>query len=151
MTIRFYSVRGPNGELSNHSAHGFELDGLFWPTIEHYYQAQKFASTPHAETIRQALRPMDAKRLGQTTDFPLRPDWDKVKETVMYWATLAKYKTHADVRAVLLATGDEELVEDSPTDYYWGCGKDGSGLTLYGQVLMQVRALLREVSFNNAG
>ncbi|MBP7961481.1 MAG: NADAR family protein [Caldilineaceae bacterium] len=144
MTIRFYRVRDPNGELSNHSAHGFELDGLFWPTIEHYYQAQKFAGTPHAETIRQAPRPMDAKRLGQTTDFPLRADWEEVKEAILLRATLAKYETHADVRAVLLTTGDEELVEASPTDYYWGCGANGTGLNRYGHVLMQVRALLRE-------
>jgi len=46
MTIRFYRVRDPNGELSHHSAHAFESDGLFWPTIEHHYQAQKFVGTP---------------------------------------------------------------------------------------------------------
>lgn len=142
MTIRFYRARAAHGALSNHSLHGFELDGLYWPTIEHYYQAQKFVGTPHAEAIRHAPRPMDAKRLGQTTDYPLRPDWEEVKEDVLLRATLAKYETHADVRAVLLATGDEELVEDSPTDYYWGSGADGSGLNRYGQILMQVRAEL---------
>ncbi len=109
MTIRFYRARDAYGELSNHSAHGFELDGLFWPTIEHYFQAQKFAGTPHAETIRQAPRPMDAKRLGQTTDYPLCPDWDEAKEAILYRATLAKYETHVDVRAALLVTGDEGL------------------------------------------
>lgn len=122
MTIRFYRARDPHGELSNHSLHSFELDGLSWSSIEHYYQAQKFAGTPHAESTRQAPAPMAAKRLGlgQSQDFPLRSDWDEVKEEIMFQATLAKYETHADVRAALLATGDEELVEDSPTDYYWG-------------------------------
>ncbi len=144
MTIHFYRAKDRYGELSNHSLHGFELDNRSWPTIEHYYQAQKFAGTEYAEQIRLAVKPMDAKRLGQSTDRPLRPDWEAVKEDVMFRATLAKYETHADVRAVLLATGDEELVEDSPTDYYWGCGADGSGLNRYGEVLMAVRALLRQ-------
>jgi ribA/ribD-fused uncharacterized protein len=143
MTIYFYRLRDPYGELSNHSPHGFTLDGCYWPTIEHYYQAQKFAGTEYAEQIRSATRPMDAKRLGSSPEWPRRADWEAVKEEVLFRATLAKYETHADVRAVLLATGDEELVENSPTDYYWGCGADGSGLNRYGHVLMAVRAELR--------
>lgn len=37
--------------FSNFSAHGFELDGKWWPTSEHYFQAQKFVGTPHMEEI----------------------------------------------------------------------------------------------------
>lgn len=144
MTIYFYRARDACGELSNHSNHGFVLDGLYWPSIEHYYQAQKFAGTDYAEQIRLAVKPMDAKRLGQSTKWPLRADWEAVKEEVMFRATLAKYETHADVRAVLLATGEEELVENAPTDYEWGCGADGSGQNRYGKVLMAVRAHLRQ-------
>ena len=43
MAIEFYSTRGPYGAFSNFSPHGFELDGHWWPTSEHYFQAQKFA------------------------------------------------------------------------------------------------------------
>lgn len=144
MTIYFYRIRDPHGELSNHSDHGFILDDLYWPSIEHYYQAQKFADTAYAEQIRRAAKPMDAKRLGRSADWPVRPDWEEVKEAVIFRATLAKYETHRDVCTILLATGDEELVENSPTDYYWGCGADGSGQNRYGQVLMAVRAHLRQ-------
>lgn len=59
-------------------------------------------------------------------------------------AVLRKFETHADIRAILLATGDEEIIENSPTDYYWGCGTDGSGRNMLGQILMQVRRLLYE-------
>jgi N-glycosidase YbiA len=38
-----------------------------------------------------------------------------------------------------LATGDEEIVENAPEDYYWGCGADGSGQNKLGQILMRVR------------
>lgn len=55
----------------------------------------------------------------------------------------AKRETHADIRAVLLSTTDELIVENSPIDYYWGCGADGSGKNMLGQILMEVREILR--------
>ncbi len=65
MTIYFYSDReNPYGCFSNFSRHGFELDGVYWPTSEHYFQAQKFAGTP-ADQIRQVKTPKDAARLGR--------------------------------------------------------------------------------------
>lgn len=53
MTIYFYSTRDRYSCFSNFSAHGFELDGVWWSTSEHYFQAQKFTGTPYAEQIRQ--------------------------------------------------------------------------------------------------
>jgi hypothetical protein len=35
------------------------------------------------------------------------------------------------------------LVEASPFDAYWGCGRSGKGKNRLGQLLMQVRAKLR--------
>ena len=52
MTIYFYSTRDEYGCFSNFSQHGFELDGAWWTTSEHYFQAQKFAGTPHVEEIK---------------------------------------------------------------------------------------------------
>ena len=46
MTIYFYGAdEVPYGCFSNFSDHGFDLDGVWWPTSEHYFQAQKFAGT----------------------------------------------------------------------------------------------------------
>lgn len=75
---------------------------------------------------------------------PLRSDWEQVKDDVMRKAVLQKFKTHADIREILLATESEVLVENSPIDYYWGCGKDGSGKNKLGQILMEVREVLRD-------
>lgn len=58
-------------------------------------------------------------------------------------AVLRKFELHREIRGALLATGDEELVENARSDYYWGCGKDGSGLNRLGEILMAVRAELR--------
>ena len=143
MTIYFYVEREkPYGCFSNFSPHGFLLDELYWATSEHYFQAQKFVGTPHLEKVRQTKTPKDAANMGLDRSLPLRPDWNQVKDDVMRKAVLQKFKTHADIREILLATGDEVLVENSPIDYYWGCGKDGSGQNKLGQILMEVRGML---------
>jgi N-glycosidase YbiA len=142
--IYFYGARTqPYGCFSNFSPHGFVQDGTWWPTNEHYFQAQKFAGTAFADRIRIAPSPREAAKLGRRRTFPLRPDWEAVKDQVMLTGVLRKFETHADIRAVLLATGDKILVESAPSDYYWGCGADSSGQNKLGQVLMTVRTLLR--------
>ncbi len=151
MTIYFYSAREhPYGCFSNFSAYPFELDGQRWATDEHYFQAQKFVGTPHLEAIRLAKSPTVAARMGRSRQRPLRPDWEQVKDDVMRRAVLRKFETHADIRAVLLNTGDEEIVENAPHDYYWGCGADGSGQNRLGQILMETRALLRQQADSRA-
>lgn len=145
MAITFYSTREePYGCFSNFSPHGFELDGKYWPTSEHYFQAQKFAGTPHEEAVRQAPSPKQAAKMGRERSRPLRPDWEHIKDDVMRRAVLRKFETHADIGEILLSTGDEEIVENAPGDWYWGIGKDGTGKNMLGQILMETRSLLRE-------
>jgi ribA/ribD-fused uncharacterized protein len=142
--VYFYSAREePYGCFSNFSAHGFELDGAWWPTSEHYFQAQKFAGTPYVEQIRAARSPRVAADLGRSRKQPLRPDWESAKDDVMRRAVLHKFRAHRDIREVLLSTGDAPLVENAPGDYYWGCGADGSGRNMLGRILMEVREQLR--------
>ncbi len=144
MTILFYSVGDDYGCFSNFSAHAFELDGKHWPTSEHYFQAQKFAGTPHEEAIRRANSPMLAARMGRSRKRPLRRDWESAKDNVMRRAVLKKFETHEDIQEILLATGDEKIVEDTTRDYYWGCGSKGNGKNKLGLILMEVRQILRQ-------
>ncbi len=149
MTIYFYHIDHPYGCFSNFSRHGFELDGQHWPTAEHYYQAQKFINTGHAylsQKIQRAQTPGEAAQIGRNPQHPLRSDWEVVKLTVMYAAIQAKFKTHTDIRLILLNTEDEYLVEDSPVDSFWGCGADRQGLNHLGRLLMQLRQELRQNS-----
>jgi ribA/ribD-fused uncharacterized protein len=145
MTIYFYVEREkPYGCFSNFSAHGFMLDELYWATSEHYFQAQRFVGTPYLEKVRQTKTPKDAANMGRNRSLPLRSDWEQVKDAVMRKAVLQKFRTRTDIQEILLATGDEVLVENSPIDCYWGCGKDGSGKNKLGQILMEVREVLRK-------
>jgi ribA/ribD-fused uncharacterized protein len=134
------------------------LDGEEWPTVEHYYQAQKSPSRAYREAIRAATTPGQAKRLAAQPTAPRRQsrmswfrengqtpraDWHEVKLDLMRKADLAKFTQHEDLRAALLATGDAELIEDSSSDPYWGTGPDGKGSNWAGRVLMEIRQALR--------
>jgi len=82
--------------------------------------------------------------MGRDRKRPLRPDWEQVKDDIMRKAVLKKFETHSDIREILLSTNDEEIVENAPQDYYWGCGKDGSGKNMLGKILVEVRDILRD-------
>ncbi len=143
MPIYFYSTRDTYGCFSNFSPHGITLKGLWWPTTEHYFQAQKFADTSHEEAIRRAKTPKQAADMGRDRKRPLRADWEQVKDEIMREAVRQKFRTHKDIRQVLLETDDKELIENAPSDYYWGIGADGSGKNMLGKILMEVRDELR--------
>lgn len=152
MTIYFYSTREqPYGCFSNFSRHGIAMDDVWWPTVEHYFQAQKFAGTPdnadYIERIHRAATPKQAAELGRSRSVPLRADWEQVKDAIMLAAVRRKFETNEAIRAILLATADEEIVENAPRDYYWGGGADGSGLNRLGTTLMEVRARLRHAGY----
>jgi ribA/ribD-fused uncharacterized protein len=91
-----------------------------------------------------------AADLGRSRKFPLRRDWERVKDAVMRDVVLAKFTQHDDLRATLLATGDALLVEHTERDSYWGDGGDGSGKNRLGQILMSVRDELRAAAAGDA-
>ncbi|BAY08558.1 NADAR family protein [Calothrix sp. NIES-2098] len=148
MTIYFYKVWQPYGCFSNFSLHGIQIQGTYWPTVEHYYQAQKFVGTIDAAiipAIHNAQTPEDAAALGRCSTRQIRADWELVKTQVMREAVLKKFLTHADIQDILLSTGNEILVENSPKDYFWGCGANKTGQNHLGKVLMSVREEIRKL------
>lgn len=142
--IKFYRTGEAYGAFSNFSAHPFELKGRIWPTSEHYFQAQKFAGTPHEEELRQVDSPMTAARLGRDRHRPLRADWETVKEEIMREALRAKFTQHRDLRDLLCSTGDARLIEHTKNDRYWADGGDGTGRNRLGELLMELREELRK-------
>lgn len=141
--IYFYASTDAYGDFSNFSNHGIEQEGLFYPTVEHFYQAQKFENKVFAERIRKAQTAKEASILGKSRDETLKGDWDKIKNGVMAVAVRTKFETHQELKKQLLETGDALLIESSPYDYYWGIGTNGNGLNHLGTILMRTRAALR--------
>ena len=139
--LRFYSHRrGPLRCLSNFYPSPFALDGMTWPTVEHFFQAMKFRNATRREQIRLSADPAEAKRLGRLLGS--RPDWEWIRDDVMLGALRATFTQLSELRAVLVGTGTAMLIEAAPDDYYWGEGADRVGKNMLGLLLMQVRAEL---------
>ena len=143
MAIYFYDIKEKYGCLSNFSGHGFSCEDKWWPTSEHYFQAKKFKDIELEDKVRACKTPREAAALGRDRALPLRKDWEDVKDDIMRKAVYEKFTQNEDIKKLLLETDNEKLVEDSPVDYYWGCGKDRSGRNMLGIILMETRDLLR--------
>jgi ribA/ribD-fused uncharacterized protein len=137
--LRFYSKKHEGRELSNFYPSPFESDGVIWPTVEHYFQAQKFLDPTHRGRIRIAGSPGEAKLLGRTKRPKIREDWNYIKDSIMRYAIKKKFLSSDFLYDYLLSTQGRELIEDSPTDYYWGCGAENDGLNMLGKLLMELR------------
>lgn len=150
------------------------IDGREYPTVEHFFQASKFMASAeelpamrYADLVREATTPNIAKVLAcqkvgggypwRTKLNPIitqylaegviiRPDWEIVKNDVMYEGVHQKFLQNRELAEELLATGIKQLVEHTGRDAYWGDGGDGSGRNMLGEILMKVRGALREGS-----
>ncbi len=96
--IYFYKVNEPYGCFSNFSKHGLAVNGVYWPTVEHYFQANKFFDVNIRENIRRLNLPRDAANAGRDRKKPLRTDWEEVKDNIMRFAVLEKFKQHKEIR-----------------------------------------------------
>lgn len=142
------------GFLSHFHDATIHLDGEDWPTVEHYFQAQRSDDPAYQSVIRGAVAPGMAKRLGAPPDAPRRvsqqswfrkngarprPDWEDIQLDVMRRADWAKFSQHPDLARRLLATRPATIEQDAPFDLFWGTGIDGNGLNWAGHILMEIR------------
>jgi ribA/ribD-fused uncharacterized protein len=139
-TIEFNSKSASYSELSNFHCSPFMLEGKMWPTVEHYFQAQKFPADPVLqERVCSAKSALSAKRLGQTKTGAFRSDWETIKDTVMYTGIKAKFQQNPELATLLAGTGSAWLIEKAPRDSYWGSGPNGCGRNKTGHIIMRVR------------
>lgn len=135
------SFEGKYAFLSNFYESPIAEDRIIYPTVEHYFQAQKTLDMDERKKIAAADTPGKAKRLGRSVT--LRPDWEEIKLGVMEHAVREKFTTHSTLRVMLVGTGDEELVEGNWwNDRFWGVC-EGVGANHLGQILMKVRDELK--------
>lgn len=135
--IKFWTTRGQWGWMSNFSNHPITVDDKRFATTEHYYQAMKATNDEDFEKVRTAKTPKEAKDIANK--IALRPDWEEVKYDIIKEALRLKIQSYDFMRHMLIESGDKELVEDSPYDYIWGLGKDGTGQNLLGKAWMEIR------------
>jgi ribA/ribD-fused uncharacterized protein len=134
----------------------FTVDGLVFPTAEHFMMHRKallFGDGETAARILRARHPNEAKTLGREVRGYDDEVWAANRFDVVVAGNLAKFGQHALLGRYLLGTSDRVLVEASPLDRIWGIGlsadderaaSPGSwlGANLLGFVLMAVRERL---------
>ncbi len=126
------------GYLSNFYADPISIGGASFPTLEHYYQAQKFSDPAVQEEIRSASGPLEAKNLSRQYAEQVRSDWEEVKVDVMDAALRIKF-TKPKLLGALLATKERLLVEYSDHDSFWGSDYSLLGRNYLGRLLMRLR------------
>ena len=137
---------GKYAYLSNFFPSPFEVDGITFPSVEHWFQAYKTTDPAEFKAIATAETPGKSKRMGRGCK--LRPDWEEVKTDVMLGGLRHKFE-NPELRAKLLATGDEELMEGNTWhDNTWGncvCQKCQNipGRNMLGMLLMELRTEIR--------
>jgi hypothetical protein len=141
----------PYGEFSNFFVAPFEFKGVKYKTSEHFYQSNKFLNEKDKFDVINAATPREAANIGRDKNRPLREDWNNIKDDIMRLAIGLKFKDNEALKEILLSTGDSEIIEDSP-DNYWGCGRDGTGKNMLGKILIEYRdCLYSEMVIGNGG
>lgn len=129
--------------LSNFSAFSVLWRGRWWMTAEHAYQAAKFTDINVIMAIMLAPSAHEAKQIAKEHAHLKRADWNEVKIPVMEEILRAKLSQHAYVRETLEKTGKIMIVENSPTDSFWGRGPDWKGQNHLGKIWMRLRREMR--------
>lgn len=128
---------GPHRFLSNFYPATVEMDGFYYPTVEHAYQAAKSDDEFVRLEVASLLSPSAAKHRGQS--IAVRPGWWDMQLAVMYILVRDKFTRHGDLANRLRATGSARLVEANDWgDTFWGVCR-GRGSNHLGEILMRVR------------
>ncbi|MCA9390377.1 NADAR family protein [candidate division WWE3 bacterium] len=140
--IAFYDESKEYFEFANYYPAPILLDGTIWSTVEHYFQAQKTNIPEWKEKIRSAENPDEAKKIGWEVPDYNDEYWLAHRDEVMSKAVIAKIGQHPHIRELLISTGSQTLIEDSPNDTYWGMVQ-GHGENRMGKLLMKIRETIR--------
>ena len=145
----YFNSRTPYFNIfSNFYEEPLEINGEFWKSGEHFYQAAKFAKTglqPDEEiyhTIINAETPGTAKRLADEYFSGENKECShQALRTFVAMATMlnVKFAPGTLARKRLMQTGDLELIHHSGSDFFWGQSRKGEGKNLLGKALMQMR------------
>lgn len=136
----------------------FSVEGVIYPTAEHWMMARKallFNDKEIYEKILQSEKPGSAKALGRKVRNFEEDVWESNAFGIVKIGNYHKFTQHQSLKKFLLHTGDTVIVEASPFDFVWGIGLAQSsnlvydpakwrGKNLLGFALMEVRDSLKQ-------
>jgi hypothetical protein len=126
-------------EFDNFEYTPFVYEGKEYISAEQAYQASKFTDERYKELIRKTPQAHRIWELGQTREFEMKPDFDRVKEmTKILWAKIAYNKKFVKL---LISTKGEITFPESDT--FWGTNEGYGGENQLGKILMKMRDVLK--------
>jgi ribA/ribD-fused uncharacterized protein len=129
------SFTGKYRFLSNFWPVKITYEGLEYPSVENAYQASKTLDLEARKSFTTCSSG-EAKKMGKTLQ--IRPDWDKVKVSIMKELIGLKF-LNGEMSRMLMDTGSVELIEGNNWgDVFWGVCK-GKGKNWLGRLLMEER------------
>jgi ribA/ribD-fused uncharacterized protein len=155
-SIVFRRTSDAYGGLSNMCA-GFaiKVGDYSFLTSEALYQAFRFKQDEIQKTIMDEKSPMAAKMKSKKYRTSTREDWDDARVDIMEWCLHMKLKCNWEsFSALLLSTGDREIVEESHKDRFWGTVSEGThvlvGENILGKLLMNIREDIKAGKLSNS-
>ncbi len=151
--ICFHNPEEENGYLSNWYPSEFCIDEIHFTSMEQYMMYKKavlFNDMEIASRILYTSDVADIKRLGRAVSGYDENYWNGIRQIIVFQGLMAKFTQNANLKKLLLSTGDSILAECAVKDRIWGIGlsmkdKDRldktkwNGQNLLGYALMMVR------------
>jgi ribA/ribD-fused uncharacterized protein len=106
------------------------VDGLPWDTVEQPYQTAKAILSKEQsffDRLRQEPKGRSQKIISKEIVVCHENNWDKVKYYIMLNLDYRKFDQNISLKEFLLATAPRRLLENNPSDEYWGPPKNAAG------------------------
>ncbi|APG76865.1 hypothetical protein 1 [Beihai sipunculid worm virus 5] len=143
-------VKGMHDRLSNLYPEEVTFEGEKYPSGEHLYQSMKckeLKKTEWLSEIEDLDSPMEVKKLSSKWSLTKeqRAQWRKVRKARMRQVMECRLQQQPSFSSELLATNTAQLIHNV-ADTYWGTGRDGKGMNVYGKMLMTLRQEFQTVT-----
>ena len=161
LPILFHGASEDKGEyktFDNQAEYPIQINDTKYPSVEHYFQAQKALEFDDKEIYEKIMKTPSGKAvkaLGKKVRNFIKELWDSKRLEIMMKGIRAKFIQHPELQKQLLETGIKKIGEADPRNTYWGIGtsintelsKDPSkwkGQNQLGKILMILRDEFKE-------
>jgi len=150
--VAFSKTKEAFGGFSNMSMeYPLEVNGVVFPSSEHFYQCMKYVDYPEAQReILGEKNPLLMKNKQKKHRGLIRKDWEELKVIIMEVTVHLKLVTHwVKFGNLLVESGIKEIVEISKKDSFWGMVPQVTkpsvlvGENKLGMILSRFRELIR--------
>ena len=144
------------GTFSQWCPSKFTIDGVEYNCTEQYMMAKKAMMFNDFDAYREIMlekQPAIQKAIGKKVRGFDKDKWETYCRKIVYDGNLAKFTQNPKMKAELIASGNLEIVEASPSDIIWGIGMHEThpdildkskwlGTNWLGEAIMEVRHTL---------